>query len=106
MLKDFEFNFSPKIGEELSLRAESNSLIQSLSVVVIGRDGLIYSKTYPEAVNKQSFKFNLKITQEMAPESSVIVFYVREQDGDIVFDQFKVELGFKGTNQVSSSYLT
>lgn len=79
--------------------------MQSLSVVVIGRNGLIYSKNYPAAVDAQSFEFNLKITQEMAPEASVIVFYVRDQDGDIVYDQFKVELGFKGTNYVSRARL-
>lgn len=49
------------------------------------------------------FSFNLEITQEMAPEATVIVFYVREQDGDIVYDEFNVELGFTGKNFVCKS---
>lgn len=88
------------MGDTINLKAESNGLMQSLSVVVIGASGLIYSKNYPQSANKNSYEFNLKVTSEMTPEASVIVFYVREQDGNIVSDQFKLELGFKGSNHV------
>lgn len=92
--------FRPKVGDILNITAESNGLIQSLNVVVIGLNGLVYSKNYENAADSKFFNFNLKITQEMAPEATVIVFYVREQDGDIVYDEFKVELGFTGQNYV------
>lgn len=84
----------------LNITAESNGLIQSLSVAVIGINGLIYSKNFKNLDDLKMFNFNLKITRKMAPESTVIVFYSREQDNDIVFDEFKIELGFNGENYV------
>jgi uncharacterized protein with ATP-grasp and redox domains len=82
--------------------AESNSLIQTLNLVVIGRQGLITSKHYADAKFKSSYNFTFEITQEMMPEATAIVFYVRDQDGEVIFDQFNIELGFKSNNKVSS----
>ena len=84
----------------LNITAESNGLIQSLSVAVISLNGLVYSKNFKNSNDLRMFNFNLKITQKMAPEASVIVFYVKEQNGDIVFDEFKIELGFAPKNYV------
>lgn len=101
------FCFRPKVGDTLSITAESNGLIQSLSVAIIGLNGLVYSENFKNLNDLSKFNFNLKITKEMAPESSIIVFYVREQDGDIVYDEFKVELELIEKNHVSkviSSY--
>lgn len=89
----------------LNITAESNGLIQSLSLAVIGINGLVYSKNFRNLDDLNIFHFNLKITQKMAPESTVIVFYSREQDNDIVFDEFKIELGFSGENYVRTQLI-
>jgi uncharacterized protein with ATP-grasp and redox domains len=59
------------------------------------------SRHFPKAQNTNFFNFTFDITQEMMPEANVIVFYVREQDGEIIFDNFIIELGFKTRNFVS-----
>ena len=37
----------------------------------------------------------------MTPEADVIVFYMRDQDGEVVNDKFKLEIPFESSNQVS-----
>lgn len=96
-----KFISSPKVGDKIKISAESNSLMNTLKVIVINRNGLIKSQSYENFDENVQHDFELEVTREMAPEATVIVFYTRDQDGEIVYDQFKLELGFRNTNQVS-----
>lgn len=54
-----------------------------------------------EAQNLNELNISLTLTPEMAPKADVIIFYLREQDGNLIFDQFELNLGFQGKNFVS-----
>lgn len=74
--------------------------MDSVNIVVIGLNGLIFSKNYPLDFDKTYSEFNLQITPEMAPEATVIVYYINDLNGNIVNDQFKIELGYTVNNEV------
>ena len=72
-----------------------------MHVLVIGPYGIVYTKDYPDAQGKDVFEFTLELTAEMRPESHVIVFYVRRDDGVIIHDEFGLSLGYSAENHVS-----
>jgi hypothetical protein len=71
--------------------------------VIFGKNGIVYSKVYKEAQYQETFNVSFRLTSEMAPKADVIIFYLRDQDGNIIFDQFELNLGFQGSNFVSNS---
>jgi hypothetical protein len=75
--------------------------MQPLNLVVISTNGLAYTEQFKEAADQKTFSFDLEIIPEMAPEANVVIFYVRDQDGLVVHDQFHIKLGFVSTNFVS-----
>lgn len=76
--------------------------MQVLNLLVFGTNGLILSKKYPDAVGKDVILLSFKLTEEMRPEARGLVFYVRPQDGVMVYDEFSISLGFLIDNFVSN----
>lgn len=74
--------------------------MRPLKVLVVGRSGFIYTHEYKDVEEFDNYKFDLEITREMAPEASVVAFYVRDDDGEIIYDQFTLKLGFRSDNEV------
>lgn len=81
---------------------KSNSIFETLNLLVIGRTGIILSKIYPESQDKETFEISFKVDEEMTPVVDVIVFYMRDQDGEIVHDKFRLEIPTESSNSVRS----
>lgn len=80
---------------------QTNAVIQRLNVLVFGRTGIVYSESDPEANEKTSYNITFKITEDMAPEADLVVYYTRDQDGEIIHDQLRLQFSFKANNTVS-----
>lgn len=99
------FSFqSPKVGSTIHVAVKGNALLEPLNVVVFGKTGIVYSKVHKDAQYESKFNISFVITSDMAPKADVIIFYLREQDGSMIFDQFELDLGFKSSNFVSINY--
>jgi hypothetical protein len=72
-----------------------------LTVLVMGRTGLIYSKNHEEANDKETVDISIPITKEMAPEADLVVFYLRDDDGTPVYDTNKLLIAHTFDNEVS-----
>lgn len=93
--------YRPKIAEDLTLEVQTNSVLtQPITVLVFGGTGIIFSKTYPEAIDQTSLELSFKVDQEMAPEADVFVFYISSNDGSLIFDQFKIKIELESANMV------
>lgn len=68
---------------------------------MIGKNGIVYSQSHKEALDEISYNISFKITKDMAPEADVIAFYTRDQDGEIIHDQFRLQLPLESHNTVS-----
>lgn len=79
--------------------------MSSLKVLVVNRIGLIFSQNFDDADGESLYKLELNVTKNMIPEATILVFYTREHDGEIIYDQFKLELGFNSSNHVNIIYL-
>ena len=77
-----------------------------LHFIVIGSEGIIISENYPDSYPKKAYFIALKLTENMKPESTGIIYYVRKQDGSIVYDTFSISLGFTMENSVSLNFQT
>ncbi|XP_070508745.1 thioester-containing protein 1 allele R1-like [Chironomus tepperi] len=86
------------IPKTLQLTARSSNKFESLHMLVFGPNGLIQSKEYPEAQNRQNININLELTEEMTPKCLVLMFYVRQSDGLIIYDQFPVSFKINPKN--------
>lgn len=84
----------------MNISVQTNAIFEPLNVVVVGSTGIVYSKVYKEAQYKTDFNIYVAITEDMTPKADVIVFYLRDQDGFMVFDQLELNLGFQGENFV------
>lgn len=78
--------------------------MMSLNVLIMGRTGLIYSKSHPEANEKNKIEIAIPITKEMAPEADLVVFYLKDDDGSPVYDITKILLSHQYDNSVSFFY--
>lgn len=67
---------------------------------MIGRSGILLSKSYSDSEDEETFTISFKVDEEMAPEADVIVFYMRDQDGEIIHDKFRLEIPFVSSNGV------
>lgn len=73
--------------------------IHQLTYQVLGRGEVIISKTL-QVPNSRNFNFSFLASFAMVPKAMVIVYYIRD-DGEIVSDQLKIELGDELQNFVS-----
>lgn len=80
--------------------------MESLHVLIIGLNGIVHYEEFSDATGKDVYDFDVKLTEEMKPESRGIVFYVRPTDGVIVYDEFVISLGFGIENLVSLSAIS
>jgi CD109 antigen len=91
---NYSFNIPRyKIGDSIDLTVNSNAMFNSLFFLVIGRQGIISSQVHTDEAGLTSTSHTLWITQEMAPEADIFVFYVCDNDGLVVSNQFKLDLG-------------
>jgi len=74
--------------------------MQTLNLMVFGTNGLIFNEEFPDAAGKDIFMMTLELTEDMKPEVRGLVFYVRDQDGIMVYDEFSISLGFSIDNFV------
>ncbi|XP_070504781.1 thioester-containing protein 1 allele S1-like [Chironomus tepperi] len=91
---------STKIGDKISIIATTTGEMETLHVLVMGQDGIIVNKEYPEAAGNDIFKFTITLTQEMKPEARVLVFYVKPDSGVIIYDELTIALGFSIDNTI------
>ena len=77
--------------------------MDTLHLLVYGTNGLVYSEKFSDAVGKDIHTFSFELTEIMKPEIRGIVFYIRPQDGVMVYDEFSISLGFSIDNSVSTS---
>ncbi|XP_059163141.1 C3 and PZP-like alpha-2-macroglobulin domain-containing protein 8 [Physella acuta] len=86
------FTEKPKVGEQLTVKAETTELVQSLIYQVYSKDQLVSTKTVVPKGDERSkiITFNLTVTYEMSPKLTLLVFYVRENNSEIVADAISV----------------
>lgn len=73
--------------------------MNDLTYVAIGREDVVLSKTEKFPSSKK-YNFTFRATTEMMPNAKIIVYYIRE-DGEIISDYAKIDLGYKLQNRVS-----
>jgi Alpha-2-macroglobulin bait region domain len=88
----------------LKLLIGCNSALESLDLIVIGKDGIIFTQNYPELEGHESFNISFPVTKEMVPEANVVVYFINENNGEVVYDSIKIELGYANDNFVSCKF--
>ncbi|KAL7011173.1 hypothetical protein ACKWTF_014134 [Chironomus riparius] len=89
--------------ETLQITAKSSHTLQTLHVLVIGSTGLLYSKSFPEAHDKESFKFSLTLSEQMSPQAYIVTFYTRAEDGVMIGDELMITLKHSARNWIEIS---
>jgi hypothetical protein len=92
--------FSQNVGDTILIKVESSNELQTIHVIAIGPYGLVYTLQFEEAQGKDIYNLTMTLTEEMKPESHVIIFYIRP-DGAIIHDEFTLSLGYSIHNSVS-----
>lgn len=95
--------FSPRVGDRLNITVESNGIMEPINVIALGRNGIIHSESFIESTGRQSFQLFVDVTPEMSPQTSLILFYTRDSDGEMVYDEIKLHLELQTENKVSVS---
>jgi hypothetical protein len=101
---DINFNFcSPNVGESITIKVESTANMNNVFCAVTGRSSVTVNQLM-EARNRRSFEFNLNITRDFAPSTSIIVYYIHDS-GEVVYDRITVDIAIKLSNNVSDFFL-
>jgi len=87
----FYKNFSsPKLNNPIQIEVHGTKELKQISYQVIGSGSIVESKTI-SVPNMKKTEFSFTATDEMAPSSHVIVYYITS-DGEIISDKRKIEL--------------
>lgn len=102
---NFSSHFRPLIDDEFKFTVEAapDTEMSALTVLVMGKTGLIYSKNHPEADEQKKIEISIPITKEMAPEADLVVFYLKDGNGAPVYDVHKLLVTHTYDNEVSFS---
>lgn len=73
--------------------------MNQLTYQVLGRGDVIISRTL-QVPSSKNFNFRFLASFAMVPKASLVVYYIRE-DGEIISDHLKIELGDELQNHVS-----
>ncbi|CAG9797907.1 unnamed protein product [Chironomus riparius] len=81
----------PKLNQEISVDVIATEGMSQITYQVLGRGDVIVSKSLPVfGSNKYNFRFLGSFA--MVPKATLVVYYIRE-DGEIISDHVKIELG-------------
>ncbi|XP_070504793.1 uncharacterized protein [Chironomus tepperi] len=94
---------STVIGQKIKYQAQTTGKMESLHVLLIGINGIVFYEEFSDAVGKDIYEFAVELTEEMRPESRGIVFYVRRSDGVLIYDEFLVNIGYGFENTLEIS---
>jgi uncharacterized protein with ATP-grasp and redox domains len=76
--------------------------METLNIVAVGQRGIVYTNHYEESAEKANFNITFSVTKDMAPETKIFVYYIRDNDGAIIYDYFIIELGMNNENFVKN----
>ncbi|XP_070504987.1 thioester-containing protein 1 allele R1-like [Chironomus tepperi] len=82
---------STVIGYNISV--ESTSKFNALNAVVVGPNGIVYTKNCKRATGKSYYEFLIEFSEEMRPKSTLIV-YDFTLDGKIIYDMVELDINF------------
>ncbi|CAG9810247.1 unnamed protein product [Chironomus riparius] len=91
------------VGSTVQMRVQSTEEMELPRLLVFGTKGIIQSQTFNDSVGKDVFEFSLELTDEMRPEAHGLVFYTRDADGAMVYDEFSIKIGFSINNSLEIS---
>lgn len=75
--------------------------MEELHIMVIGPQGLSYKNSFSRATDKDLHEFSFKLTDDMRPEASVIIYYVTP-DLVTVYDVLTLKTEMNLKNYVST----
>lgn len=87
---------SKKVGDKISVKVKFTKAPSNFFTVIVGKTGII--KSYQHEGRTPSLTFD--VTPDMVPLSNLFVYY-HQSNGEIVFNQFKLEFEEKLGNFVS-----
>ena len=77
--------------------------MELLHVVVVGTKGIVFSKDFPDSIGNDIVNFEVPLSDDMKPEARGLAFYIK--NGEMVYDEFSLNLGFSVDNAVSLFHL-
>lgn len=80
------------VDDELKVRIQATEAMQQVTCQALARGNIIWA-TSPDAKNKTEIEFEAKIDQRMAPKSSILCFYVRPDNKEIIADYVELSVG-------------
>ncbi len=85
----------PQVGKNVRIGIRANEANQWITYLIFGRGKLAFGETL-----RSSREINFRADAEMSPHCRVIVYYVREQTGEVVADALDFEVDGALTNEV------
>lgn len=82
---------SDKYPAEYRAFVETTEKFKSLSVLVFGPNGIVYSNIAKDAEGKSSYEFSIKYEINMKPKSTIVA-YDFNQNGEIIYDSVELNV--------------
>ncbi|XP_054723322.1 CD109 antigen-like [Uloborus diversus] len=76
---------NPTVGKEIELEINATEPLSQLVYEVLGRGNILLANAI-EIPNVKTYRFSIPVTYKMAPKARVVIFYVRQENNEIVAD--------------------
>jgi len=98
-------NVSPKVGQEITVNTIATEPFGTIIYEVMGRGDIVLARSFNTDPTTTTHSFTFAITHSMAPKARVLVYYVRQENQEVVADalNFDVDGVFRTPVTLSTS---
>ncbi|RUS90129.1 hypothetical protein EGW08_002096 [Elysia chlorotica] len=81
----------PMVGKEFTVTAKATDAMPMLTYQVFAKGALLHTKEVPTG-NRSSVDFSFMVTRDMTPTISLVAFYIRDQNYEVVVDALSLSV--------------
>lgn len=100
MTKKQQILYSNHVEDLIKIKVESTQNLETIYALISGPLKIIH-RNISSGRKTKNFEFDVKLTSDMTPTLSIIVYYIHDGGGEVVYDHLKVDIENHVENQVS-----
>lgn len=83
---------SLNVNDELKVQLRATEPMQQVTCQGLARGDIIWAWTSPKGANQTEFDLSVKLDQRMTPQASILCFYVRPQNKELIADSVRFQV--------------
>lgn len=83
--------FRPSLNNQIQIEVQGTEILEKITYQIVGSGSVVKSSIIEVPNESKKFEFKIMATENMAPKSYIIVYYI-SSEGEIISDKLEIEL--------------